>query len=292
MVLILSFRLRKERHQTRVGSGGVCPSRPPRPNQPPPVTKTSCPTQRLDRLGRCHITSEVTIRSIRVDDRKRWEPLWHGYLDFYRAVLTPGVTERTCAALCDPTSAVHGLVAEQEDHLAGLAHLVLHPNTWATHLPCYLEDLCVAKPWRGGDVAHRLIAAVYAFADGFGPASVIGLPRSTTPRHAPCTTPSPVGHRSSYTSAEFAGRFRAVRPTPAAARGRSAAQRRGRDRGVRRLPELHLIHAAARVSTRQSRRCSPTKINKEVITKQIQNGRGEGEQLSPRGTRRSRLGVG
>ena len=38
---------------------------------------------------RCHITSEVTIRPIRVDDRERWEPLWHGYLDFYRAVLAP-----------------------------------------------------------------------------------------------------------------------------------------------------------------------------------------------------------
>jgi len=58
----------------------------------------------------------------------------------------PGVIERTWAALYDPTLAVHGLVAEQEDHLAGLAHLVLHPTTWATHLSCYLEDLYVAKP--------------------------------------------------------------------------------------------------------------------------------------------------
>ena len=63
-----------------------------------------------------------------MDDRERWESLWHGYLDFYRAVLTPEVTERTWAALCDPTSAVHGLVAEREDQLAGLAHLVLHPT--------------------------------------------------------------------------------------------------------------------------------------------------------------------
>jgi hypothetical protein len=48
--------------------------------------------------------------------------------DFYRAVLTPEVTERTWEAMCDPTSAVHGLVAEREDQLAGLAHLVLHPT--------------------------------------------------------------------------------------------------------------------------------------------------------------------
>ena len=70
----------------------------------------------------------MTIRPIRVDDRERWEPLWHGYLDFYRAVLTPEVTDRTWEALCDPTSAVHGLVAEWEDQPAGLAHLVLHPT--------------------------------------------------------------------------------------------------------------------------------------------------------------------
>ena len=96
----------------------------------------------------------MTIRPIRVHDRERWEPLWQGYLDFYRAVLTPEVTGRTWEALCDPTSAVHGLVAEQEDQLAGLAHLVMHPTTWATHPICYLEDLSVAKLWRGGDVAR------------------------------------------------------------------------------------------------------------------------------------------
>jgi GNAT superfamily N-acetyltransferase len=43
------------------------------------------------------------------------------------------------------------------------------------HLSCYLEDFYVAKQWRGGDVAHRLIEAVYAFADGLGAASVYWL---------------------------------------------------------------------------------------------------------------------
>jgi GNAT superfamily N-acetyltransferase len=146
--------------------------------------------------GRCHITSEVTIRAIRVDDRERWEPLWQGYLDFYRAVLTPEVTEGTWVALCDPTSAVYGLVAEQEDQLAGFAHLVLHPTTWATHPTCYLEDLYVAKPWRGGDIARRLIEAVYAFADGFGPASVYWL---TQEYNAPARSLyDTLAHRTSF----------------------------------------------------------------------------------------------
>ena len=146
--------------------------------------------------GRCHITSEVIIRPIRVDDRERWEPLWQGYLDFYRAVLTPEVTEGTWAALCDPTSAVHGLVAEQEDQLAGFAHLVFHPTTWSTHPSCYLEDLYVAKPWRGGDIAQRFIQAVYTFADGFGPASVYWL---TQEYNAPARSLyDTLAHRTSF----------------------------------------------------------------------------------------------
>jgi GNAT superfamily N-acetyltransferase len=99
-----------------------------------------------------------------VDDRERWEPLWHGYLDIYRAVLTP--------------------------------ELVLHPTTWATHPSCYLEDLYVAKPWPGGDVAQRLIQAVYAFADGFGPASVYWL---TQEYNAPARSLyDTLAHRTSF----------------------------------------------------------------------------------------------
>jgi hypothetical protein len=101
----------------------------------------------------CHSTSEVTIRATRVNDRRVWESLWHGYLDFYRAVLTPEVTERTWDALapevtestwdaltpevtestwdalCDPTPAAHGLVAEQGDQLAV-------SRTWSSIPPC------------------------------------------------------------------------------------------------------------------------------------------------------------
>jgi GNAT superfamily N-acetyltransferase len=138
----------------------------------------------------------MSIRPIRRDDRERWEPLWRGYLDFYRTVLPPEVTERTWAALCDPSSAVHGLVAEQEDQLAGLAHLVLHPTTWATHPTCYLEDLYVAKQWRGADVARRLIEAVYALADEFGPASVYWL---TQEYNAPARSLyDTLAHRTSF----------------------------------------------------------------------------------------------
>jgi GNAT superfamily N-acetyltransferase len=114
----------------------------------------------------------MITRPIRPDDREGWEPLWRGYLEFYRAALRPEVTEQTWAALCDPNSAVHGIVAEQDGHLMGLAHLILHPTTWATSLTCYLEDLYVDRQWRGRNIARRLIEAVYAFADESEAASV------------------------------------------------------------------------------------------------------------------------
>jgi GNAT superfamily N-acetyltransferase len=202
---------------------------------------------------RCRISSDVTIRPIRADDRERWEPLWQGYLDFYRAVLTPEVTERTWAALCDPTSAVHGLVAEQEDHLAGFAHLVLHPTTWATHPTCYLEDLYVAKPWRGGDVARRLIAAVYGFADGFGPASVYWL---TQEYNAPARSLyDTLAHRTSFvTGAEFRRKIPTVRRRPPAALGRSPRCEPRQRLACSPASLRPLIHAEAR--PRSTRGCT------------------------------------
>ena len=142
------------------------------------------------------IITEMIIRPIRTDDRGAWEPLWDGYLTFYRATLTPEVTEQTWAALCDPSSAVHGLAAEQDGQLVGLAHLIMHPTTWATRPTCYLEDLYVAKPWRGQDIARRLIEAVYAFADQSGVAGVYWL---TQEYNAPARSLyDTLAHRTSF----------------------------------------------------------------------------------------------
>lgn len=119
-----------------------------------------------------NIITEMITRPIRPGDREAWEPLWRGYLEFYRATLAPEVTEQTWAALCDPTSAVHGIVAEHDGQLVGLAHLIMHATTWATGATCYLEDLYVDRQSRGRNTARRLIEAVYAFADENGAASV------------------------------------------------------------------------------------------------------------------------
>ena len=140
--------------------------------------------------------TEMIIRSLRAEDRESWEPLWHGYLEFYRAELTPDVTEQTWAALIDGSSAVHGLVAEQDDQLVGLAHVILHPTTWAARPTCYLEDLYIAKPWRGRNISRRLIEAVYAYADESRAATVYWL---TQEYNAPARSLyDTIAHRTSF----------------------------------------------------------------------------------------------
>jgi GNAT superfamily N-acetyltransferase len=139
---------------------------------------------------------EMIMRPIQTKDREAWEPLWQGYLDFYRTALTPEVTEQTWAALCDPSSTVHGLVAEHDHQLVGLAHVIMHATTWATRPSCYLEDLYVAKQWRGQDIGSRLIEAVYAFADESGAGSVYWL---TQEYNAPARSLyDTLAHRASF----------------------------------------------------------------------------------------------
>jgi hypothetical protein len=78
----------------------------------------------------------------------------------------------------------------------------------------------------------------------------------------------------SAASAEFAGRFRTVLPTPAAARADSLRHAEAEIAVFAGFPEVYRSTSQPE-SQRQSRRTSPTKINKEVISKHVRNGRSE-----------------
>lgn len=105
------------------------------------------------------------IRPLKAGDRARWDPLWQGYLRFYRHHLAAEVSDATFARLIDPQAGLHGLVAERGAALLGFVHYQFHPTTWALRDSCYLEDLYVDPAARGGGVGRSLIQAVYAAAD-------------------------------------------------------------------------------------------------------------------------------
>ncbi len=121
----------------------------------------------------------VTIRALRPDDRAAWEPLWQGYQTFYKVSLPAEVTEETWRRLHDPAEPVHGLVAESDGRLVGLAHYVFHRMTWTIADRCYLNDLFTAESARGRGAGRALTEAVYAAAKARGSTTVWWLTHET-----------------------------------------------------------------------------------------------------------------
>ncbi len=121
----------------------------------------------------------VTIRPLRRDDRPAWDPLWQGYLTFYKANLPPEATEALWERLHDPAEPVRGLGAERDGRLVGIAHLVFHRSTWSVANRCYLNDLFTADEARGQGVGRALIEACYAEAKAAGAPTVWWLTHET-----------------------------------------------------------------------------------------------------------------
>jgi GNAT superfamily N-acetyltransferase len=116
---------------------------------------------------------DFQIHNLTEAHRAAWQPLWDGYLRFYRDELDDTVTDSTFARLCDSSTDMSGLIAiSREGDPGGLAHLVFHPSTWETSPVCYLEDLFVARPARGSGLAQRLLDAVYELAADVGAVAV------------------------------------------------------------------------------------------------------------------------
>jgi GNAT superfamily N-acetyltransferase len=104
----------------------------------------------------------VIIRPLHADDRAGWEPLWQGYLTFYKTTLPTNITDMTWLRLLDAAEPMNALVAEHEGELIGIAHYLFHRSTWSQTYYCYLEDLFVAAENRAGGVGAALIEAVEA----------------------------------------------------------------------------------------------------------------------------------
>jgi GNAT superfamily N-acetyltransferase len=105
----------------------------------------------------------ATIRALTEDDRDDWDPLWKGYLAFYRAELSEKTTQAAFERLCGGggSGEMFGLLGlDEEGRGIGMAHCVIHATTWSRQPKCYLEDLFVAPSARGHDVGRALLVAV------------------------------------------------------------------------------------------------------------------------------------
>src|ERR1700742_1439393 len=110
----------------------------------------------------------IAIRPLRADERAAWEPLWKGYLDFYKATVPCEVYNTTWARLHDPNEPMWLLGAYADGSLVGIVHYLYHRSCWTIGDYCYLQDLFVAESARKLGVGRALIEAVYAEARAAG----------------------------------------------------------------------------------------------------------------------------
>ena len=117
-----------------------------------------------------------TIRALEPADRERWEPLWQGYLTFYKTKLADEVSDETFRRLTTADREPLGAVAVADDGaFLGIVHWLYHATTWAIAPTCYLQDLFTVPEARGKGIGRALISHVYADADARGAASVYWL---------------------------------------------------------------------------------------------------------------------
>jgi len=132
-----------------------------------------------ERLPAMTIASRIEIHPLRVDERAAWEPLWRGYLDFYKTTLPQQTYDTTWARLHDPDEPIWLLGAYVDGKLLGIVHYLYHRSCWTAGDYCYLQDLFVAAEARKLGLGRALIEAVYREAKAAGASRVHWLTHET-----------------------------------------------------------------------------------------------------------------
>ena len=122
---------------------------------------------------------ELVVRPVGHDERDAWEPLWAGYLKFYKADLPPENSDITWIRLHDAAEPMHLLGAYVDGKLTGIVQYLFHRSSWTPGNYCYLQDLFVAEGARGLGLGRALIEAVYEKAREAGSTRVYWLTHET-----------------------------------------------------------------------------------------------------------------
>ena len=102
----------------------------------------------------------IHVRQVQEADKSPWLELFHSYLKFYDAYPNEMDTDLLWDRLTNSDPQIHGLVAESNGVVVGIAHFHYQLSTWSDTFYCYLEDLYVAEGGRGNGIATALIAKV------------------------------------------------------------------------------------------------------------------------------------
>ena len=122
---------------------------------------------------------DVVVKPVGAGERAAWEPLWAGYLTFYKTSVPASTSDVTWNRFHDPAEPMHLLGAYVDGKLTGIVHYIFHRSTWAPGNYCYLQDLFVDDGARGLGLGRALIDAVYAKAEEAGASRVYWLTHET-----------------------------------------------------------------------------------------------------------------
>src|SRR5271155_2597695 len=125
------------------------------------------------------MTGNIVIRPVGEDERAAWEPLWNGYLAFYKASLAPGASDVAWQRFHDPAEPMFLLGAYVDGKLTGIVQYLFHRSTWTPENYCYLQHLFVAEGARSPGLGRALIEAVYEKARAEGASRVHWLTHAT-----------------------------------------------------------------------------------------------------------------
>jgi len=122
---------------------------------------------------------DVVVKPVGQDERAAWEPLWAGYLTFYKTSVPASTSDVTWSRFHDPAEPMHLLGAYVDGKLTGIVHYIFHRSTWTPGNYCYLQDLFVDDSARGLGLGRALIEAVYDKARAAGASRVYWLTHET-----------------------------------------------------------------------------------------------------------------
>lgn len=112
--------------------------------------------------------SEVIFRPLEPADREQWNPLWAGYLEFYKVEIPAEQTELSWNRFFDPSHNLQGYVVEVDGVVAGFAHCSFTNSTWLDQPDLYLEDLFVSPDFRRRGLGELLIESCATIAKASG----------------------------------------------------------------------------------------------------------------------------
>ena len=118
------------------------------------------------------MSERLLIRPVRNDERADWDPLWAGYLKFYKATIASETTDVTWRRFHDDAEPMYVLGAYVDGKLTGVVHYLFHRSCWTVGNYCYLQDLFVTDGARGHGTGRALIEAVYERAKAAGASRV------------------------------------------------------------------------------------------------------------------------